>query len=105
MLRGFDEDVCAHLQVEMVKKGITVLPHQEVAHIEKLSDGTLSVALTDAQQFSIEVDAVLYATGRVPNTQGLGLAVLGVALPQVLSYHSLSYRYDYQLEVVGVDLE
>ena len=87
-MRGFDEDVCAHLQVEMVKKGITVLPHQEVAHIEKLSDGTLSVALTDAQQFSIEVDAVLYATGRVPNTQyprlGLGCAGSGVATGAVL---------------------
>ena len=28
-----------------------------------------------------------------------------VALPQVLSCHNLSGRYDYQLEVVGVDLE
>jgi DNA-binding Lrp family transcriptional regulator len=28
-----------------------------------------------------------------------------VALPQVLSCHNLSGRYDYQLEVVGIDLE
>jgi glutathione reductase (NADPH) len=64
----------------MLKKGITVLLHQEVAHIEKLSDGTLSVALADAQKSPIEVDAVLYATGRVPNTEGLGLDLLGVAV-------------------------
>ena len=80
VLRGFDEDVRAHLQAEMLKKGIIVLLHQEVAHIEKLPDGTLSVALADAQQSSIKVDAVLYATGRVPNTEGLGLDLLGVAV-------------------------
>ena len=28
-----------------------------------------------------------------------------VALPQVLSCHNLSGRYDYQLEIVGIDLE
>jgi len=80
ILRGFDEEVAAHLQAEMVKKGITVLLNQDVAQIQKLVDGSLSVTLLDAQAAPLVVDAVLYATGRVPNTQGLGLAEVGVAL-------------------------
>jgi glutathione reductase (NADPH) len=80
VLRGFDVDVRAHLHAEMTKKGITVLLQRDVAHIEKLTDGSLSVALTDAQAGPLAVDAVLYATGRVPNTYGLGLAEVGVDL-------------------------
>jgi len=80
VLRGFDEDVREHLQAEMVKKGITVLLHQDVAHIEKLPDGALSVGLAGTPAVSLEVDAALYATGRIPNTQGLGLEDIGVAM-------------------------
>nr|WP_319565184.1 glutathione-disulfide reductase [uncultured Rhodoferax sp.] len=80
ILRGFDDEVAAHLQAEMVKKGITVLLNQDVAQIQKLADSSLSVALVDAQAAPLVVDAVLYATGRVPNTQDLGLAEIGVAL-------------------------
>jgi glutathione reductase (NADPH) len=80
VLRGFDDDVRAHLFDEMVKKGITVLLHQDVARVDKRADGSLSVGVTGAQASSHGVDAVLYATGRVPNTGGLGLAEAGVAL-------------------------
>ena len=80
VLRGFDDDVRTHLFEAMVKKGITVLLNQDVERIDKLSDARLSVALTSSQATPLEVDAVLYATGRVPNTQGLGLSEIGVAL-------------------------
>ena len=80
VLRGFDDDVRAHLFEEMVKKGITVLLHQDVARIDKLADGRLSVDVTGAQASNLVVDTVLYATGRVPNTVVLGLAEAGVAL-------------------------
>ena len=80
VLRGFDGDIRAHLQAEMVKKGVTVSLRQDVAHIEKLPDGSLRVGFADSTTPSIEVDAVLYATGRLPNTQGLGLEALGVAM-------------------------
>jgi glutathione reductase (NADPH) len=80
VLRGFDDDVRTHLFEEMVKKGITVLLHSDVVRLDKLSDASLSVELTGAQTTPLAVDAVLYATGRVPNTQGLGLAEVGVAL-------------------------
>lgn len=65
---------------QMPKKGITVLLQRDVARIDKLTDGSLSVELTDAQAAPLAVDAVLYATGRVPNTRDLGLAEVGVDL-------------------------
>lgn len=80
VLRGFDDDVRAHLFEEMVKKGITVLLRQDVVRIDKSGNASLSVTFTGSQTDVQSFDAVLYATGRVPNTQGLGLAEAGVAL-------------------------
>ena len=80
VLRGFDVDIRAHLQAEMIKKGVAVLLRQDVAQIEKLPDGSLRVGFAGTSAPSIEVDAVLYATGRLPNTNGLGLETLGVAM-------------------------
>lgn len=83
VLRGFDDDVRTHLFEEMVKKGITVLLQQDVVHIDKRNDASLSVAFNPTQNTPLVVDTVLYATGRVPNTQGLGLVEVGVALDPV----------------------
>lgn len=80
VLRGFDDDVRAHLHDAMVTKGISVRLHEDVTQIEKRSDGSLAVTLAGAPGAPLVVDAVLYATGRVPNTQGLGLEEVGVAL-------------------------
>jgi glutathione reductase (NADPH) len=80
VLRGFDNEVRAHLQGEMVKRGITLRLEQDVACIDKLPSASLRVHWADATQSALDVDAVLYATGRVPATQGLDLAEVGVAL-------------------------
>jgi glutathione reductase (NADPH) len=80
VLRGFDDDVRTHLHDAMVQKGIAVRLHEDVTQMEKRSDGSLAVTLASAPAAPLVVDAVLYATGRVPNTQGLGLEEVGVAL-------------------------
>ena len=80
VLRGFDDDVRAHLHDAMVTKGMSVRLHEDVTQIEKRSDGSLAVTLAGTPGTPLVVDAVLYATGRVPNTQGLGLEEVGVAL-------------------------
>jgi len=78
ILRGFDDDVRNHLANELVKSGIELRVKTDVTRLDKLADGTLRLTLTDGSQ--IEADAVMAATGRKPNTQGLGLEALGVAL-------------------------
>ncbi|MEJ8839055.1 glutathione-disulfide reductase [Ramlibacter sp. AN1133] len=77
VLRGFDDDVRAFLAQEMGKTGIDLRLHSNVAAIERAGAG---LALTLESGEALTADAVLYATGRVPNVAGLGLDAAGVAL-------------------------
>jgi glutathione reductase (NADPH) len=76
-LRGFDADVRAHLASEMRGKGLDLRFELNVARIEKTEAG-LRVTLTDGS--TLEVDEVLYATGRHPLVNDLGLEGAGVEL-------------------------
>ncbi len=78
ILRGFDNDIRNHLAEEIVKKGIDLRVNTNVTAIEKISDGSLSLTLTDGS--TMEVDQVMFATGRAPNTVGLGLENAGVEI-------------------------
>ena len=78
VLRGFDDDVRSVLTQGLRKKGIDIRSEVFVRDIEKREDGTLSLLTRTGD--TLEADAVLYATGRVPNTRGLGLEELGVKL-------------------------
>lgn len=78
LLRGFDEDVRAFVTAELRKRGIDVRLHTAIECLEDGPDGSICALLPHAE--SIDVDAVLFAIGRAPNTAGLGLEALGVAL-------------------------
>ena len=77
ILRGFDDDIRAHVQQAMRGRGIDILLNQDVARIEGTA-GDLEVHLKSGERR--EAGLVLYATGRNPNTAGLGLAEIGVRL-------------------------
>ncbi len=78
ILRGFDEDVRECLAAEMEKKGVHILRDTVVRSIEARNGGcTLRLEGGDAL---LETDLVMYATGRRPNTEGLGLGAVGVNL-------------------------
>jgi glutathione reductase (NADPH) len=79
ILRGFDDDVRAHVQDEMAKKGVRFLLRSVVAGVERGVGGAFTVRFAE-DHAPIEVDAVLAATGRVPSTRDLGLEEAGVAL-------------------------
>ncbi|MCR4377290.1 MAG: glutathione-disulfide reductase [Rhodospirillales bacterium] len=79
ILRGFDEDIRNALAEEMEKQGIKVHREGVVRSIEKTPDG-YSLRLHGAEM--IECDRVFYATGRHPNTEGLGLEAAGVKLSE-----------------------
>ncbi|RDD61591.1 glutathione-disulfide reductase [Ferruginivarius sediminum] len=78
ILRGFDEDVRDTLTEEIRKKGVALRVNADPAGIERRDDGTLVVVLKDGS--TIETDAVMFATGRRPNTTGLGLDRAGVEM-------------------------
>jgi glutathione reductase (NADPH) len=77
ILRGFDDDVRAHVRGEMVARGIDVRLNDAIRKIEDhkshrcafLSDGA-----------AIEADQVMLAVGRTPNTKNMGLEAAGVKL-------------------------
>src|SRR5205814_1897931 len=77
ILRGFDDDVATFLAAEMAKKGVQQRFRSHVLRIDRPADG-LRIGLHDGQV--LEADTVLYATGRGPNTKGLGLEEVGVHL-------------------------
>jgi len=76
-LRGFDDDLRHDLAAEMRKKGVDLRFDLNVTALEKNGDG-IRAELTDGS--ALEVDEVLFATGRAPNTKDLGLEAAGVDL-------------------------
>ena len=78
ILRGFDDDVAKHLQDEITKKGINLYLETNVSSISLDKHGKKTVSLTDGS--TLNVDCVLFATGRTPNTDSLNLAKAGVNL-------------------------
>ena len=75
LLYGFDDDIRIALAHEMRGRGVEIHARTQVARIEKHDHG-YSVYTAIGQEFS--ADVVMYATGRNPNTRGLGLAEIGV---------------------------
>jgi glutathione reductase (NADPH) len=79
VLRGFDGEVRERLAEEMRARGVEIMTQVGVQSIARRSSGALSVLLDNDDEL-LEVDAVLYATGRVPNSRGIGLEEVGVEL-------------------------
>lgn len=79
LLSGFDHDISAFIDVEMRKAGIDVHLNSMVSAIVKKPEG-LEVTLTSGTQHL--ADTVLYAVGRTPNTNGLGLEKAGVKMAE-----------------------
>ena len=78
ILRGYDEQIRDRLLQISMGKGIQFRFNTQFKSIEKQPDGSLLVEFTSGEPMT--VDCVMFATGRVPNTQGLGLEEAGVVL-------------------------
>jgi glutathione reductase (NADPH) len=76
-LRGFDDDVRTTLADEMRKRGIDLRFNTVIELIER-RDGRFAATLNTGE--IVDADQVLCATGRLPNTSGLGLDAIGVGL-------------------------
>jgi glutathione reductase (NADPH) len=76
ILRGFDADVRAFISRELKRGGVDLRTGTDVRAIHRVGH-CLEVTLLDGSV--VQADVVLYATGRVPNVNGLGLEAAGVA--------------------------
>src|SRR5450432_3511871 len=63
ILRGFDEDLRAHLRTEMERRGIRIVTGQTVTGVAP-ARGALRAELSNSEE--VEVDKVMFATGRHP---------------------------------------
>jgi len=77
ILRGFDDECRGHLAELIRGRGVDLRLGTDVQWIERRADG-LRVKASDGMEATFDV--VLYATGRKPNTAGLGLDQVGVNL-------------------------
>lgn len=78
ILRGFDDEARGHVAELMRARGIDLHTGTDVLALARAAGGGIRVETTTGR--AIVVDAVLFATGRMPNTQGLGLEAAGIAI-------------------------
>lgn len=79
-LRGFDDDVRAHVEAEMRRSGIRIVTGATIAEISAAGAGYVA-KLSNGQ--ALETGLVLFAVGRAPNVDGLGLETAGVRLTEL----------------------
>ncbi|HEX8527977.1 glutathione-disulfide reductase [Allosphingosinicella sp.] len=78
ILRGYDETIRDRLLTISMMKGIQFRFHAAFRKVEKARDRTLTIHMTGCDP--IEADMLLFAVGRSPNTEGLGLESAGVQI-------------------------
>jgi glutathione reductase (NADPH) len=79
ILRGYDAQLRDRLLQISMTKGIVFRFNAPFRKIEKLEDGSLRAHLGDRDE-PVDCDAILFATGRRPHVEGLGLENAGVEL-------------------------
>lgn len=80
VLRGFDEDVRAHVQQGLIDAGVNVLINTNLKRIDAIESADRKHLITLDNGETLEASEVMMATGRVPNTSGLGCDKAGIAL-------------------------
>ncbi|MFP6779027.1 MAG: glutathione-disulfide reductase [Alphaproteobacteria bacterium] len=77
ILRGFDSDISKLITEELKNSKIKLLTETEISSVSKTSDGLLT-KLSSGEE--VITDEVMYATGRVPATNDLGLKNVGIKI-------------------------
>lgn len=75
ILRGFDADISNLITEEYIKNNIKILTETEIISVSKTNHDLLVTLSNNEEIISNEV---MFATGRVPNTNGLGLNEIGI---------------------------
>ena len=95
-LRGFDQDLRSMLAEEMQKKGIEIIFNVNIKKIDK-ADKQLVAYFEDGTQ--LEADQIMYATGRKPMTENLGLENVGI---EINKKNAIKINDDYQTNIPSI---
>lgn len=93
-----DSDIARELEKSFVQQGISVHTNSQVSIRRKQVDSATVTVKSKDSEFDLEVDQVLVVTGRVPNTEMLGLESLGI---KTENGFIVTHDY-YQTDVSGV---
>lgn len=82
LLRGFDHELGERLADEMATKGVAIRLNTNVVALARRADATIDATIdaTLSDATTISAGTAMFATGRKPNTRGLGLDEIGVKL-------------------------
>jgi len=80
VLRGFDHDIRAHVQNDMLRTGVKIICGSVIDEVAPLAGGRKLITLSNSMK--LEADQLLWAVGREPNTKGMGLEAAGVRLTE-----------------------
>ena len=78
ILRQYDQQIVDRLLQISLRKGIDFKFNATIDRVERAENGKLHIAMTGCDD--MEADQLLFATGRQPNTEGLGLEAAGVEI-------------------------
>jgi dihydrolipoamide dehydrogenase len=78
ILPANDKEFAKRLKTSLTKLGIRILENAKVEKVEKTQTGLRVTAVVKNAAEAVDCDCVLMATGRAPNTDGLGLAEMGI---------------------------
>jgi glutathione reductase (NADPH) len=95
-LRGFDEDLRIALAQAYRQRGIKLRPETTFWEIQRSANGLVGL-MSDGS--TLEVDQIMFAIGRSPNTAGLGLKEAGVELDEM---GAIKVDADSQTSVPGI---
>jgi len=79
LLRNFDEMLGQGLMQALLDAGVEVVTHAAPRALQRNADGSLQLEIADGRSIAAG-DALIWATGRHPNTAGLGIAASGVQM-------------------------
>ena len=80
ILRGFDKEIRDHVAEELAKNGISISLNEDVAKINVTAEG---LELINSEGKKENFDKILIATGRIPNSDDLGLENLGIKIGRI----------------------
>ena len=105
ILRGYDAQIRDRLIQISVSKGIDFRFNAPFKGIEKQADGSLLVHVGSGDP--LPADVLMFATGRNPKTQGLGLEAVGVDLAENGTHYFLSRprRFGISLFIARFEVE
>lgn len=78
-LRTFDDCLRTTLMESMLKHGVNVETHTSLTAVERTSNGQLALSTKDGRRLE-GYDTLLWATGRVPNTDKMAIENVGVEM-------------------------